>query len=166
MGRWPAADRSRVGIRLSGRYDDGITASATTTKQLGDYGWFGGNSDGQTQPVGAKTAEPLGLYDMHGNVWEWCQDWFDESTTRRVPTSTIRRGQIGLEPGGPGRELERRRRELPFGVPQQVRSGVPDFDFLGFRLARSSVEPSQAEERSPERRRSGRARGAERSEAA
>ena len=57
-----------------------------------DVAWHDGNSDGQVHPVGQKQPNELGLYDMSGNVWEWCSDWYD---------SRYYAGSPELNPKGP-----------------------------------------------------------------
>ena len=80
---WEYACRTWTSTRFSYGDDPGYT-------NLTQYAWYTNNSSFMSHPVGQKLPNPWGLYDMHGNIAEWCQDWYAPYL-----------GGIALDPQGP-----------------------------------------------------------------
>ncbi len=115
-----------------GNQSKGYTYSGSNN--IGDVAWYDSNSGSKTHEVATKAPNELGIYDMTGNVWEWCQDWY---------ASSYYSSSLIINPKGPSSGSHRVRRggswlNTAENCHCANRDGsTPDYtsDGLGFRLA-------------------------------
>jgi formylglycine-generating enzyme required for sulfatase activity len=98
---------------------------------IGDVAWYKDNSGSKTLPVGQKQANELGLYDMSGNVWEWCQDWWERySSGSQTDPVGPGKGSRRVLRGGCWRDPASLCRVAIRGIGTPTRA----YDILGFRV--------------------------------
>jgi formylglycine-generating enzyme required for sulfatase activity len=140
-GRLPADYAYRLPTEAEWEY--ACRAGTTNFFSFGDassegdvYAWTAENSDAATHPIGQKRPNPWGLYDMHGNVWEWCLDWFAEYPAAPVtdPLGPPQGKFKVFRGGGWNQELQfaRSRNRFMMGAANGIY-------FVGFRVALSKA---------------------------
>jgi formylglycine-generating enzyme required for sulfatase activity len=131
--------KERVRLPTEAEWEFACRAGTTSTYYSGDsdkdldrVAWYYANSKSSTHPVGKKDPNAFGLYDMHGNVWQWCQDWWEDNYLHAAPA----------DPQGPAQGGTRVLRGGSWGnLPVDCRSAYrfsydPDFryQYFGFRV--------------------------------
>jgi formylglycine-generating enzyme required for sulfatase activity len=83
----------KFAVPSEAQWEYACRAGTTTKYSFGDtadnfeqYAWFRPIADGKAHPVGEKKPNSWGLYDMHGDVWEWVNDWYDRDYYKKSPT--------------------------------------------------------------------------------
>jgi len=140
-GRLPSSYVYRLPTEAEWEY--ACRAGTTNLYSFGDtvtnadqFAWTLENSEATTHPVGQKLPNPWGLCDMHGNVWEWCSDWFAEyPATELIDPVGPKQGKFKVFRGGSWNhaiELARSRNRFMMAPTNGIY-------FVGFRLALSKI---------------------------
>ena len=114
-----------------------------TAAKLGDYAWFEKNAGGRPRPVGQKQPNPWGLFDICGNVWEWCNDFYKVDYYQESPQQDPKgpkSGETKVVRGGAWKFNEQNCRP---GYRYNENPGYADvcfgYDIYGFRCVRAAA---------------------------
>jgi len=152
-GTWEC-DAAAPGYRLPTEAEWEYAARAGTTTRycfgqgaadLKEYAWFKGNCDRRPQAVGTRRPNPWGLYDMYGNVWEWCHDFYQEDYYPESPERDPRGPATGQTRVLRGGCWNSRAEQCRSSYRNDENPGYTDVcfgrdvhGFVGFRCARSA----------------------------
>jgi formylglycine-generating enzyme required for sulfatase activity len=143
LGHLPAGYEYRLPSEAEWEY--ACRAGSTNLFSFGDdagiadeYAWTGENCDATTHPVGLKRPNPWGLYDMHGNVWEWCSDWFAPYPAAPLtdPVGAVSNKYKVFKGGGWNQEAQYARSSSRF-----MMSPSNGIHFVGFRIVLGPILP-------------------------
>ncbi|MBC8869645.1 MAG: HEAT repeat domain-containing protein [Planctomycetes bacterium] len=149
-----SAEKMRFALPSEAQWELACRAGTTTVRHCGDseaalqeHGWVKANSGGKTHPVGQLRPNAFGLYDVHGNVWECCADWYTPYARAPVDDPSGRpKGTLRVNRGGSwnGSAVSCRSARRDFIEPHR------SFNFVGFRMALVLPSAQLAEAGDPE----------------
>jgi formylglycine-generating enzyme required for sulfatase activity len=137
--RLPTEAEWEYSARSGGRKEK--FSGTSKEEELGDYAWFGGNSDSQTHPVGQKKPNSLGIFDMSGNVWEWVEDIYSDTaycSHDKDNPILIEGGANRVNRGG---SWSFEASSLRTALRSYVYPGISSY-YVGFRLVKTNAEPT------------------------
>ena len=115
--------------------------------KLASYAWFDENSGGKPQPVGQKRPNPRGLYDMYGNVWEWCNDFYKVDYYQESPEENPKGPKTGETKVVRGGAWKFSNESCRSGYRYNENPGYVDacfgYDIYGFRCVRNAPPDSK-----------------------